>query len=178
MVVVMMVVAVPIAVMIVGMRIPRADTLHVMMVALLREPDLIFETKHLGAILAATAIHCRVAGEYLLGPLLEGFDQQRMVIEIRRLDELDFRMAPGDAVGVLVDAIDENAGEEKIREHDGAFEAEAGGVFEPRFDERKRHAGIDRLAPAKSEALPQQTHHLGHISVGVRVRCATADDDE
>jgi hypothetical protein len=101
-----------------------------------------------------------------------------VVVEIGRLDELDVGQARGDPVRRVVDALDQDAGEEEIGEHDDAAETEPGGVFQRRLDQRKGDAGIGGLGPAEAEALPQHAGDLGDVGVGVGVGRAAADDDE
>ncbi len=59
----------------------------VMVMAFLWLADSGLEAEHLFAILAHLAIHQRLAFEYLRHAILEGVEHQRVVVEIRRLDE-------------------------------------------------------------------------------------------
>ncbi len=87
-------------------------------------------------------------------------------------------MFGGHHVGVVVDAVHQDSGKQEIREHDDAPVAQLDRVLQPRFHQRKGHAGIDRLAPAETEAFPQHARDLGHVGVGVRVRRAAPDRDQ
>ena len=165
-------------VVIVCVIVSRANPLHVVVVAFLHQPHLILEAKHLRAILATATVHRVVTGQYLLNPFLEGFDKQRVVVQIRCLDELNFRVPCSHAIGVFVNARDEHAGEQEIGEHDDPFEPEAGGVFQTRLDKGKGNARIDGFAPTEAEPFPQQAHNLRDIPVRVGVRRATADNDK
>ena len=101
-----------------------------------------------------------------------------MVVEVRGLDELEVRVARRRPVGVLVDPLDEHAGEEEVREDDDAPVAEARGVPEGRFDEGEGDPGVGGLPPAEPEPFPQQAHHLGDVAVRVGVGRPAPDDDE
>src|SRR5215467_9244241 len=69
-----------------------ADPLDMMMMALLGEADLRLEAEHLRAIFAERAVHLVLAPHDLLHPVGEGIEDQRMVLQILRLQELDLRM--------------------------------------------------------------------------------------
>ena len=84
----------------------------------------------------------------------------------------------GDRVGLGVDALDQHAGEQEIREHDDAAEAEPRRAVERRVDPRMRDAAERRLGPAEAHALPQHAGDLGDVGIGVGVVGAAADDDQ
>src|ERR1043166_6820035 len=89
-----------------------------MMVAGLHGADLVGVTHDPGAVFAELAVHHRIAGADLLDALGEGVEHARMVAQIRRLDELDRGMPRRDGVGLGIDALHQDAGEEKIVEDD------------------------------------------------------------
>src|SRR6476646_4099348 len=93
-----------------------ADPLDMMVMALLRRADLGLEAQNLGAVLAHLAIHGGVARQDLPDALLECVDDQRMIVEIGRLDELDARISARHSVASVIDSLNQNAGEEKIGE--------------------------------------------------------------
>src|SRR5688572_15232642 len=93
-----------IMVMIVRVIAVRADTFDVMMMAFLPQSDLRFEAQNLFAILAHLAVHVAGAFQDLPDAVGEGFQHQRMVVQIGRLDELDTGMPGGDDIGVIVNA--------------------------------------------------------------------------
>ncbi len=64
-----------------------------MMVALLCGADLALEAEDLGAIFAHLAVHGRVADENLAHSVFEGFNHQRVIVEIGGLEKFDRRMA-------------------------------------------------------------------------------------
>ncbi len=156
----------------------RADPLDVMVVAFLGEADLVLEAEHGLAVLAHLAVHRRRALKDLQRTLPEGFDDQIVVIKVRRLDELNLGMPGGDHIGVVVDPLHQHPGEEEIGKDDDALVAEPCRVLEPRLDEREGDARISDLAPGEAEALPEQTHHLRDIGVRIGVGSAAPDHDQ
>ena len=125
-------------------------------VALLDQPDLIFEPQCLFAIFAERAIHGVGAVQDLPNPFGEGIKHQGMVVEVGRLDELNVRMAGRDDVDVVIDALDQDAGEQEIGKDDDPFVAELGGMIEGRFGQRESNSGITGLGPAEALALPKK----------------------
>ena len=156
----------------------HADPLHVVVMALLGEPLLRLEAEDPLPVLAQLAVHQVRAAQGLLDPLREGVEHGRVIVEVRGLDELQVRMPRRGPVGMLVDPLDEHAGEEEVREDDDAPVAEARGVREGRIDEGKGDPGVGGLPPAEPEPFPQEAHHLGDVAVGVRVGRPAPDDDE
>ena len=149
-----------------------ADPFHVMVVAFLHRAHFGLEAQHLGAVLAELAVHGDVAGDDLFEALDECVDHRRMIVEIGCLDEFDFGMARRHRIGGIIDAVDENAGEEEIGEHHDALETEAHAMLESGLDQREGDAGIGDLAPAEAEAFPQHAHDLRDVRVRIRVRGA------
>src|SRR3546814_5409101 len=78
-----------------------------------------------------------------------------------RISDWSSDVCSSDLIGVVVDALHQDAGEEEIGEHDEALVAEPRRMLEPGLDQRKGDAGVAGLAPAEAEALPQQAHDLG-----------------
>src|SRR5690606_29885794 len=103
--------------MIMVVRMSGADAFHVMVVAPLRQTDLILEAEHLRAVFAHLAVHGVGAGKNLVQPVLQHLGYQRMIAEVAGLDEFDLRMVAGDEIGMPVNALDEDAGEEEIGKH-------------------------------------------------------------
>src|SRR5712691_5238139 len=124
-----------------------ADAADMVMVTGLRCADLAGVADDLGAVFAELAIHRRGADADLLDALGEGVEHQRMIAQIWRLDELDRRKDGGHGIGLPIDALDQNAGEEKIRKDDDAGKAEAADAFERRCDPRMGDAAEGDLAP-------------------------------
>ena len=140
--------------------------------------DIGFEAKHLFAILAHLAVHHRRTFKDLLDPILEGIEDQRVVIQIARLDELDLRETRGHLVGIAVDALNQNAGEEEVGEDDDALVAELGGVRQARLDQRESHARIAGFAPAEAHAFPEHAHDLAGIGIGIRIGRTATDNHQ
>ena len=57
--------------------------------AFLLKADFRFEAQHLFAVLAHLAVHVAGAFQDLGDPIGEGFQDQRMVVQVAGLDELD-----------------------------------------------------------------------------------------
>src|SRR3546814_5838608 len=92
-----------------------------------------------------------------------------------RISDWSSDVCSSDLIGVVVDALHQDAGEEEIGEHDEALVAEPRRMLEPGLDQRKGDAGVAGLAPAEAEALPQQAHDLGDVGIGVGVRGAATN---
>ena len=156
----------------------RALSLHMVVVAFLRQPDLVLETEHLGPVLAHGTVHRGVAGQDFAGPFGECPEHLRMVVQVAGLDEFRPGVPFRHNVGEAVDPVHQHAGEQEIGEDDDAAVAELGRMIEARFNQGKRNTRIAGLAPAESKPFPQQAGDLRDIGVGVRVRCAASDDNE
>ena len=155
-----------------------ADALHVMVVAFLGQADLGLEAEDLLPVLAELAVHVVVAGLDFLHALGEGIEHQGMVREVGRLDELNLRMPRRHLVRVVVDPLDQDAGEEEVGKYDDPPVAKLRRVLQARLDQGEGDPGIGGLAPAETHALPEHAHHLGDIGVGVGVRGAAPDHDQ
>ena len=141
----------------------RADALDVMMMAHLRQTDFRFEAQHLRAVFAQAAVHISVAAQDLADALGECVDDERVVVEIRRLDELDSGIKTPRPVDGLIDALDQNAGEQEIGKDDDAPVTESCCMFESREHKGKGDARICGLGPAEAEALPQHAGELADV---------------
>ena len=102
-----------------------ANPLNMMMMADLRHTDIAFITDNLLSIFAHPAVHIVVTGENFTHPVSKGIQHQRVVIQIGSLDELDIRMQRGDFICLVIDAMDQHPGEQKIRKDDNALKAKA-----------------------------------------------------
>src|SRR3546814_20056952 len=86
--------------------------------------------------------------------------------------ELDPGMPRRHAVGVLVDALDQDPGEQEVGKHDDPPVAQLRRVLQPRLDEREGDAGIGRLGPAEAHPFPQHAGDLGDVGVEIgRASC-------
>ena len=68
------------------------QALHMVVVALLRKPNLIFEAEHLGSVLAKGAIHRRFTAQHLLNALNKGVEHQWVIAEIGSRHEVNLGM--------------------------------------------------------------------------------------
>ena len=149
------------------------QTLHVVVVTALRRTHLSLKAQHLGAVLAEGAVHLRLTADHLLHTFAEGVDHQRVIAQVARIHKLHTGVISRHQGGVLANPAHQHAGEQEIREHHNAAEAQAHHVAQARLHQREGHTGIHGLPPAEAEALHQHPRHLGHIGIGIRVRGAT-----
>ena len=113
--------------MIVSMRCGAGpNAFDVVVMAFLLKADFGFESQHLFTVLAHLAIHVAGAFQDLGHPVGEGLKHQGMVVQIAGLDELDVRELGCDRVGVVVDPLDQDAGEQEVGEHDDAAVSKLG----------------------------------------------------
>ena len=75
------------------------DAFDVVVMTFLRQADLVLEAKNLFAILAHLAVHKVLASNDLVDPVLEGREDERMIVEVTGLHELDLRMPRCHLVG-------------------------------------------------------------------------------
>ena len=156
----------------------RALPLDMVMMTFLHRADLGFEAQHLRAVLAhAAGGRDRLAHEFghALG---KGVHHLRVVAEIRRLDDLKLGVRLGHLIGEAIDAVDQDAREQEIREHHDAAVAQPRHVWETGLDQREGDAGIAGLAPAEAHPLPQETRDLRHVAVGVGIARPAPDHHE
>ena len=96
-----------------------SDSFNMMMMTLLRKANFTFKAKHLFPIFAELAIHQVPSFEDFIYTFRKGIQNQRMVIEVGGLDEFNLRMPLGDKIGVIIDSLNEDSGEQKIgKNHD------------------------------------------------------------
>ncbi len=98
-------------------RCTRALPLDMVMVALLRHPHLALEPQHLRAVFAQAAVHRRLPLDDLGHPLGKGRNHIRVVVQIPRLDPLDIWMRRRHHIRKAIDPINQDAGEQEIREN-------------------------------------------------------------
>src|SRR5215470_9739399 len=127
-----------------------ADPLDMVMMALLGEADLRLEAEHLCAVFAERTVHLVLAFHDFLHPVGEGVQDERMVLQILRLQELDLGMAFRHLIGDPVDALHQHAGEEEIGEDDDAPVAELHRMLQAGAYQREGDAAIADLAPAEA----------------------------
>ena len=156
----------------------RPNAFDVVVMAFLWKPDLIFEPQYLFPVLAHLAVH--IAGTFLDfdHPVDERLEDERLCIQIWRLYEFDLGMPCSDGVGVVVNAPDQNAGKQKIWEHDDPTEAQFGRMLEAWLDQREGYAGVAHFTPAEAKGFPEQPHDLRDIRIGIWIGSAAANDHE
>lgn len=153
-----------------------ADAFDMMVMAFLRQADLVFEAQHLIAVFAHLTVHVVRALDNLEQALCKGFHNHRVIIQITSLHKFQFRVPGGDLVGVIIDAFDQNAGEQEIGEHDDPLVSHAGAMLQGGLYQREGHTGIADFHPAKAHAFPQHPRHFGYIGIGIGIRRAAPDD--
>ena len=149
---------------------------NVMVVRFLWQANFTLETQYLLAVFAVQAIHQVLPGHTLLDPVLEGIQHQIVVVQVARLDELQARVLGCHFIGLIVDAVHQNASEQKIGEHHDPLEPQLGALFQSRHDQREGNARIGRFRPAKAQAFPQHAGDFGDVAVGVGVRGTATDN--
>ena len=96
-----------------------SDSLNMMVMTLLRKDHFTFKSKHLFPIFTELTIHQVPSFENFIYTFRKGIQNQRMVIEVGGLDEFNFRMPLGDKIGVIINSLNEDSGEQKIgKNHD------------------------------------------------------------
>ena len=94
-------------------------SLNMMMMTLLRKAHFTLKSKHLLPVFAELAIHQVPSFEDFIYTFRKGIQNQWMIIEVGGLDEFNLRMPLGDKIGVIIDSLNEDSGEQKIgKNHD------------------------------------------------------------
>jgi hypothetical protein len=106
------------------------DPLDVVVMTFLNGADFSLKAEYLCPVFAHLAVHGDVTGQDLVNALRKRGDNLRMIVKVGRLDEFDLRMTCCNGVRCIINAIDEDAGEEEIGEHHDAAVAEASGMLE------------------------------------------------
>ena len=96
-----------------------SDSFNMMVMTLLRKAHFTFKSQHLFPVFAELTIHQVPSFEDFIYTFGKGIQNQRMVIEVGGLDEFNLRMPLGDKIGVIIDSLNEDSGEQKIgKNHD------------------------------------------------------------
>ena len=119
--VVMMIVSV-ISIVMMVMPGTGSDSLNMMMMTLLRKAHFTFKSQHLLPVFAELAIHQVPSFEDFIYTFRKGIQNKRMIIEVRSLDKFNLRMPLGDKIGVIIDSLNEDSGEQKIGKNHDPFE--------------------------------------------------------
>ena len=116
--IVMMIVSM-ISMMMMMMSRTGSDSLNMMMMTLLRKTHFTFKSKHLLPVFAELTIHQVPSFKNFIYTFGKGIQNKRMVIEVGGLDEFNLRMPLGDKIGVIINSLNEDSGEQKIgKNHD------------------------------------------------------------
>ena len=99
-----------------------SDTLYMMMMTLLRKAHFTFKSKNLLAVFAELTIHQVPSFEDFIYTFRKGIQNQGVIIEVGGLDEFNLRMPLGDKIGVSIDSLNEDSGEQKIGKNHDPFE--------------------------------------------------------
>ena len=118
--VVMMIVSVISMVMMV-MSGKGSNSFNMMMMTLLRKAHFTFKSQHLFPVFAELAIHQVPSFEDFIYTFRKGIQNQWMIIEVGGLDEFNLRMPLGDKIGVIIDSLNEDSGEQKIGKNHNPF---------------------------------------------------------
>ena len=98
-----------------------SDSFNMMVMTLLRKANLTFKAKHLFPVFAELAIHQVPSFEDFIYTFRKGIQNQWMIIEVGGLDEFNLRMPLGDKIGVIIDSLNEDSGEQKIGKNHNPF---------------------------------------------------------
>ena len=99
-----------------------SDSLNMMVMTLLRKTHFTFKSQHLLPVFAELAIHQVPSFEDFIYTFRKGIQNQWMIIEVGGLDEFNLRMPLGDKIGVIIDSLNEDSGEQKIGKNHDPFE--------------------------------------------------------
>ena len=98
-----------------------SDSFNMMVMTLLRKAHFTFKSKHLLPVFAELAIHQVPSFEDFIYTFRKGIQNQWMIIEVGGLDEFNLRMPLGDKIGVIIDSLNEDSGEQKIGKNHNPF---------------------------------------------------------
>ena len=98
-----------------------SDSFNMMVMTLLWKAYFTFKPQHLLPVFAELAIHQVPSFENFIYTFRKGIQNQRMVIEVGGLDEFNLRMPLGDKIGVIIDSLNEDSGEQKIGKNHNPF---------------------------------------------------------
>ena len=98
-----------------------SDSFNMMMMTLLLKAHFTFKSQHLLPVFAELTIHQVPAFEDFIYTFRKGIQNQRMVIKVGGLDEFNLWMPLGDKIGVIIDSLNEDTGEQKIGKNQDPF---------------------------------------------------------
>ena len=99
-----------------------SDSFNMMVMTLLRKAHFTFKSQHLLPVFAELAIHQVPSFEDFIYTFRKGIQNQWRIIEVGGLDEFNLRMPLGDKIGVIIDSLNEDSGEQKIGKNHDPFE--------------------------------------------------------
>ena len=99
------------------------ESLNVVMMAGLIESDFLLKPQDLSPVLAERAIHGGFTAHHFLNPLKERVENEAVIAQIGRVDEINFGMIIRNTFRVLADPAHQNPGKQEIRENNDALEA-------------------------------------------------------
>ena len=79
---------------------------------------------------------------------------------------------------MLINAVDQDSGEQEIWEHQHAFERHFTGLFQGGHHQWERDTTVSGHTPTKTFAFPQHPHDLCDIAIGIGVRRAATHNDK
>ena len=99
-----------------------SDSFNMMVMTLLRKAHCTFKAKHLFPVFAELTVHQVPSFENFIYTFRKGIQNQRMVIEIGGLDEFNLRVPLSDNIGMIINSVNEDSGEQKIGKNHNPFE--------------------------------------------------------
>src|SRR5918998_3158211 len=139
---------------------------------------LLLEAGQRDAVDADVAVHPDVALEGLAVTLQHQVRHPRVGPEVAGVAHLDPGVLCRETPALLADALFEDAGEEEVGEDGDAPEAEPPAPVQRLRDARGGEAHEGGLDERVGAALEEEAGHLREVAVRVRVRGATADDED
>ena len=103
------------------MMIMSVISMVMMVMTLLRKTHFTFKSKHLLPVFAELTIHQVPSFKNFIYTFRKGIQNQWMIIEVGGLDEFNLWMPLGDKIGVIIDSLNEDSGEQKIGENHNPF---------------------------------------------------------
>ena len=128
--------------MIVGviMAMSRSNPFHMVMMTFLDHAHFILKAQGLFPVFTEAAIHIVGTVQNLPDPIRKAIQNQGVVIQVRRLDKFDIRMGGGNFVRIVIDPVDQDTGEQEIREDNDPLVTQPGSMFETRLNQREGDA--------------------------------------
>jgi len=110
------------------------------MMAFLRETNLVLEAQNLRPVFAQRAVHIVVTVKNFANTVGKCGDDLGMVVQIASLDKFGSGVRRRNLVGKAVDPVNQNPRKQKIWEHHNTLEAKLYDMFKTWLDKREGHA--------------------------------------